>query len=429
MNKRKIIFSSFLALVFLSALVISISYAWYLNMTKTPSPIIQSEDFDGLSLTLYRGYDYDYNGVLDSRTESYATLDPDSLNNIKKDLNDKYINISDLNTYDKITGVIDNNIITYRLYIRNDSEKEFSVNPYFIFSHVDNFYKHNSILFTLKGINQYNHTFRNKDGELIDTLGGESHFDTEAKEFYKYDISNGLYDTYMNEIKNITDGVDLYTIEYGEVSNKVYLNGTLTNQTSINLTLFYYSDLFDSSNDSITEYDNQIEAYDTKNINANGDNIPYRMEYNCYNNRISHKLFSSIENSTTVDKGKYYPSNYINVNKNLSLLMYREKAANNIYVDSYSEYYLDYYILVDSQMSSLLASANSFADLHNVDKASAIRTTETSGYNYDYKIMYQKYNEMKQYAEIKDPNFKIESFCFDISLINLKSSYYKEVSE
>ncbi len=115
----------------------------------------------------------------------------------------------------------------------------------------------------------------------------------------------------------------------------------------------------------------------------------------------------------------------INLSSNVTVKVFNE---NDIYVDSYSEYYLDYYIVVDSGMSSLLAGVNSFATLHNVDKTTAITTTETSGYAYDYKVMYQKYNEMRQYSEIKEPNFKVVSFCFDVSLVNLKSSYYKEVS-
>ena len=428
MKKLKMIIPISITSAVLITLIIGLSFAWYTGMSLYQTPIIQSEDFEGLSLTLYRGYDYDYNGVLDSRNEIYETLDSNALNEVKKDLNDRYMNISGLSTYDKITGVIDNNIITYRLMIRNESDKEFSVNPYFIFAHGSSFYKHNNFLFTLRGLNQFNHTFRNKDGDLIDTLGGENHFNVSTKKFYEYDLTNGLYDTYMNPIEKITDGVNVYRISYGENSNTVYLNDVVTESTSVNLTAFYYYDSFNASNTKNTNYTNETVAYDTKSVNEAGDNLPYHLSYNCYNSRTSHNLFSGIDNSASVGLNKYYPSNYIPVNKNLSLLMYREKITNDIYVDSYSEYYLDYYIVVDSGMSSLLAGVNSFATLHNVDKTTAITTTDTSGYAYDYKVMYQKYNEMRQYSEIKEPNFKVESFCFDVSLVNLKSSYYKEVS-
>ena len=204
MKKRRVLDISFVTLL-VSIVTLVIVYAWYINATMHKTPIIQSEEYDGLNLTLYRGYDYDFNGVLDSREEIYETLDSTGLNAVKNDLNERYINIQYADAFDKITGVIDNNVITYRLLIRNESDKEFKLNPYFIFTDDSEHHKQNSIIFTLSGLNQFNHTFRNKDGDLIDTLGGANHFNASNLKFFTYDISQGLYDTYMNENINIPE--------------------------------------------------------------------------------------------------------------------------------------------------------------------------------------------------------------------------------
>ncbi len=430
MKRRLIMIIS--STIVLILLVAGISYAWYTNARKFESPVIQSEDFDGLSLTLYRGYDYDFNGVLDSREELFETLD--DLSSLSNDLNEQYINIEYDDAYDKITGVIDNNIITYRLLIRNETDKEYRFNPYFIFSDDSTHNKQNSMLFNLKGLNQYNHTFRNKDGDLIDSLGGDDHFDEETLKFYKYDISNGLYDTYMNPISNITDGTDIYSIEYGDSSNVVKKNGTIVSgeDAYVNLTKMYYYNAYnaDTAIESYSKASEENKIYDTK-LSVGTDTAPYRLEYNAYNSKSAHYLIDNLDDDEEVAIGTYYPSKYYSINKNLACLMYREKLTNmdEIVVDSYSEYYLDYYISINSELSSLNSSLQSFASLHNITPSEAIATTEVSGFNYDYKIMNNKYNEMRQYAEVSNPNFKIQSFCFDIKPYNNYSSYFKEVEE
>ena len=508
--KRKII-TIIITTLCLITISVGFIYGWYIHMSSGESKTIQSEDIEGLELNLYRAYDYDFNGVIDSRDEYFLTASDEELESVKNDLNENFININYSGTrYDIITGIIDNNIITYRLVIKNNSDKELNINPYFIFSDDsgNNIYKHNSILFNLKGINQLNHTFKDKNCNLINCLtnGTESHFDVENKTFYKYDLSNGLYDTYMRPITKITDGSNIYKLEYtinsSSTTVNVYKNDSVNalegNDLKVNLTKMYYSNAFDSNGNIITEYDNTTSIYDTyyKKITEpqfydstyyirsgegttenpyayslatsyytrSGEgteenpyvytesdayyiragegttespytyedssygltNTPCNLEYNCYNNKLNQYLLSNIEDDVKVPTGKYWPSKYYAINKNLSCLMYNEKIQENIIIDSYSEYYLDYYVTINSNITALASSLEKFATLHNIVTTNA-QTILESPYGADYNKMLQKYNEMKQYSEIQHPNFRIQNFCYDIKFINNYSSYFKTI--
>ena len=102
------------AIILFVVVMVSVTFAWYINVNVTSSPIVQSENIDGLTLNLYRGYDFDFNGALDS-------LEPQDRKST--DLNDKFIDINYANsTFDKVNGLMDGSIITYRLVVNNIPE-------------------------------------------------------------------------------------------------------------------------------------------------------------------------------------------------------------------------------------------------------------------------------------------------------------------
>ena len=109
--KRKII-TIIITTLCLITISVGFIYGWYIHMSSGESKTIQSEDIEGLELNLYRAYDYDFNGVIDSRDEYFLTASDEELESVKNDLNENFININYSGTrYDIITGIIDNNII------------------------------------------------------------------------------------------------------------------------------------------------------------------------------------------------------------------------------------------------------------------------------------------------------------------------------
>lgn len=428
--------------LFVLLIAFGITYAWYVNGKMNQTPIIQSEEIEGINLYLYRGNDYDFNGSLDSRNieEDYDITDSDVVEALNKDLNREFFYIEDTN--DKITGIMDNNIATYRLRIVNDTDKEYYLNPYFIFLTEGNISAYNSILFRLRDVNIYNHTFLDKDSNFIDYFGENisygkytDHFVPSTYNYYKYDISSGLYDSYLNPITLITNGYDYYNLSYDEnnLCTSVTKNDDATNiintdSAKVVLSEFYNSNSYDSSNNVVSTYsDTTGSVYDT--IYSDSDYL-CQMECNYINNGGRSIEISSIGSGVTYSANNYYPSRKIDLNTNLCLLMYHEKANqnHNIIIDSFSEYYIDFHIVVDSNLNSLNFAISTFASEHSIDTASVL-TKEASLCN-DYELAYRgmsaKIAEMVQYSEIRQPNFKIEHFCFDLVLINAKSSYVKK---
>ena len=423
-------------------ITLGVSYAWYVNGKLSYSPIIQSEDIEGINLYLYRGNDYDFNGSLDSRNidEDYDLNDANVISQLNKDLNKIFFSIEDIN--DRITGIMDNNIATYRLRIVNDTDKEYYINPYFIFKTEGTISIYNSILFRLRDINIYNHTFLDKDSNFIDYIGGENHFTTTTENeittgsFYEIKIGtnegeyNGLYDTYGNPIKLITNGYTYYRLTYDEnnVFTGIYENDNAEIfEGKINLSEFYNATLYYADGSDVSSYSYGMESvYDTKYVDSD---YLYRMEYNYINQGSRSFKINDIGENITYDTNLYYPSNRYDLNTNLSLLMYNEKIrTNEIIIDSFSEYYIDYHFVVDSNLSSLNSAIALFAQAHNID-TQELKTKDLASCN-DFEIAYKnmsnKISEMIQYSEIKQPNFKIEHFCFDMILINNHSSYVKK---
>lgn len=419
-------------------LAISVTFAWYVSGVFVTTPMIQSEDIEGLDLHLYRGFDYDFNGLLDYREfDDYSSTE---LNQLKSDFNSKYINMDTVN-YDSISGIMDDNIITYRLIIHNNTDKEYNVNPYFLFKDDGSakFSIYNSILFRLKNINIINHTFCDKNGNFIDYWGDE-HFDTTNKKFYEIKISpsegdiNGLYDSYGNPIRLITNGNTYYRLEYDENNNftHIYHEEELEDYTgTINLSDFYNSSLYKADGELIDEYpiydsENEIKIYDTY---YSKEYYLYSMEYNSYN---KNGFIGSLEGVDDVVSAKYYyPSKNINRGINLAMLMYQENITDresDISIDSYSEYFIDFQIQVSSSVEAILQALDSFALAHNVPQSAITSPDNSNKYEVAYHNMYGKYSELIKYSEITKPNFKITSFCFDMILKNGRSSYIKRKS-
>ena len=425
--------------LFVLLLTLGIAYAWYVNGKMKKSPIIQSEEIEGINLYLYRGNDYDFNGSLDSRNilEDYDITKPEVVEQLNKDLNKVFFSLDGIN--DKITGIMDNNIATYRLRIINDTDKEYYLNPYFIFKTEGSISAYNSILFRLRDLNIYNHTFLDKDSNFINYIG-DTHFDSSTYNYYKIDISNGLYDTYLNPITLITNGYDYYNLSYDEnnICTSITLNDDLTNiintdDAKIILSEFYNSTVYSTNElggkvmvDSFNETNLAYPLYDTY---YSDNNYLARMEYNYINQGGRSIKLSDISGSINYDAKNYYPSKRVDINKNLCLLMYNAKIeTNTIVIDSFSEYYIDYHIVVDSNLNSLNSAISSFATLHGLDPNQVLAKDQANCNDYElaYKGMAEKISEMIQYSEIRQPNFKIEHFCFDMVLFNGKSSYVKK---
>ena len=409
MRRYIILYST--AIVLFIVVMVSVTFAWYINVNVTSSPIIQSENIDGVTLNLYRGYDFDYNGALDS-------VEPQDRKST--DLNDKFVDINYANSnYDKINGLMDGSIITYRLVINNDSEHELKINPYFEFLQNSTITKYNAIMFNLEFVNVFNHTFYDKNGHKIDEMG-TTHLDNN-KEFYLYNVSEGLYDTYGNPITKITDGANLYTLEYDENNDFVQMkkNGEVTTER-INLTKFYIQNIYDDEGNELDSFSNTT-IYQTKHENSNA----YKMQYNAYNGANGKtKFFTDLDDALEV--GTNFPSYVELKNQNLAELMYKEKYSSGLIVDSYSKYFVDIKIKVNFILSNIKTGIDNFATLHNVNAARAIAGTDTSKYDLDYKAMYDKYIEFQIRQEISNPNFRISYFYYDIEYINLYSSYFKK---
>lgn len=398
------------AIILFVVVMVSVTFAWYINVNVTSSPIVQSENIDGLTLNLYRGYDFDFNGALDS-------LEPQDRKST--DLNDKFIDINYANsTFDKVNGLMDGSIITYRLVVNNDTEHALKINPYFEFLQNSTITKYNAIMFNLEFVNVFNHTYYDKNGVKINEMG-ETHLDNN-KDFYTYLINDGLYDTYGNPIKHLTDGANLYTLEYDENNLFVRMlkNGVVSTDR-VNLTKTYIQDIYDSEGNELTKISN-TNIYQTKHSNANA----YKMQYNSYNtiNGRTLPLSGLTEEKDVADNFLSYVEYK---NQNLAELMYKEKYSEGIIVDSYSRYYVDIKLKVNFILSNIKNGIDNFATLHNVDAAKAIAGTDTGKYDLDYKAMYDKYIEFQYRQEISNPNFRIQYFYYDIEYINLYSSYFK----
>ena len=443
---KKIRYHLILSIALFAVLIVfGITYAWYINGKMTKSPIIQSEDIEGINLYLYRGNDYDFNGSLESRdiAEDYDLTDSNVVTQLNKDLNKVFFSLDGFN--DKITGIMDNNIATYRLRVVNDTDKEYHLNPYFVFGSSDSVSPYNSMLFRLRDLNIYNHTFLDKDTNFIDYFGetksGDNytdHFNLTSTDYYKYDISSGLYDTYNNPITLITNGYTYFELGY-EVQNgqniciSVKKDGVDTNiidtdAAKIVLSEYYNSTVYDASNNKVSVFDtNTTHYYDT--FYSDSDYLCH-MEYNYINQGGRSAKISDIGAGVSYNANLYYPSRRYDINTNLSLLMYHEKfKENEIVIDSFSEYYIDYHFVVDSNLSSLNQALDTFASAHGITNTTQVLDKDPSNcndYELAYKGMYAKYSEMLTYSEIRKPNFKIESFCFDMVLVNKYSSYVKK---
>ena len=398
------------AIILFVVVMVSVTFAWYINVNVTSSPIVQSENIDGLTLNLYRGYDFDFNGALDS-------LEPQDRKST--DLNDKFIDINYANsTFDKVNGLMDGSIITYRLVVNNDTEHALRINPYFEFLQNSTITKYNASMFNLEFVNVFNHTYYDKNGVKINEMG-ETHLDNN-KDFYTYLINDGLYDTYGNPIKHLTDGANLYTLEYDENNAFVrMLKNGVVSTGRVNLTKTYIQDIYDSEGNELTKI-SDTNIYQTKHSNANA----YKMQYNSYNtiNGRTLPLSGLTEEKDVADNFLSYVEYK---NQNLAELMYKEKYSDGIIVDSYSRYYVDIKIRVNFILSNIKTGIDNFATMHNVDAARAIAGTDTGVYDLDYKAMYDKYIEFQYRQEISNPNFRIQYFYYDIEYINLYSSYFK----
>ena len=434
--------------LFVLLISFGITFAWYVNGKMSYTPIIQAEDIEGINLYLYRGNDYDFNGSLDSRNikEDYELSDSSVVEQLNKDLNKVFFSIENIN--DKITGIMDNNIATYRLRVINDTDKEYYLNPYLIFGDGANISPYNSILFRLRDINIYNHTFLDKDTNFIDYIGNE-HFilnnDGTDGSFYEIKIGTGdddvkgLYDTYNNPITLITNGSTYYVLEYDNENNftGIYYYNELNEKTlytgTINLSEFYNATVYgeDSSGKKTI-----IDTYDAASIENGAYDTYYsksnyltRLTYNYINQGGRSIRLADITGDASYDTKLYYPSRRIDLNTNLCFLMYSSKiTTKNIVIDSFSEYYIDYHFIVDSNLTSLNTAISLFATNFGVepdkvfDKDASLR----NDYENAYVAMSNKISEMVQYSEIRQPNFKIEHFCFDMVLMNSNSSYVKK---
>ncbi len=434
--------------LFVLLISFGITFAWYVNGKMSYTPIIQAEDIEGINLYLYRGNDYDFNGSLDSRNikEDYELSDSSVVEQLNKDLNKVFFSIENIN--DKITGIMDNNIATYRLRVINDTDKEYYLNPYLIFGDGANISPYNSILFRLRDINIYNHTFLDKDTNFIDYIGNE-HFklnnDGTDGSFYEIKIGTGdddvkgLYDTYNNPITLITNGFTYYVLEYDNENNftGIYYYNELNEKTlytgTINLSEFYNATVYgeDSSGKKTI-----IDTYDAASIENGAYDTYYsesnyltRLTYNYINQGGRSIRLADITGDASYDAKLYYPSRRIDLNTNLCFLMYSSKiTTNNIVIDSFSEYYIDYHFIVDSNLTSLNTAISLFATNFGIDPDSVFDKDASLRNDYEnaYIGMSNKISEMIQYSEIRQPNFKIEHFCFDMVLMNSNSSYVKK---
>ncbi len=387
--------------------------AWYLNVVKSDGAVILSEPLDGLTVRVYRGYDYDLDGSIDEHLKNDRGKD---------DMNSSY---SYLTETDEVTEIIDNNFITYRLVISNESSYELYLNPYFMY---EDALKKFSLLYSIDSISIYNHTMRNQDGTPIIDYNNRAVLtgSTFNGDYKSYSLTDGLYDTYGKPIYHITDGLTTYEFEYEYDSDEkeysctsVKKNGTLVANESVDLTCYYVSDIYDE-NEAIISPSEITSAY---------SNSGY--EYN-YLNGFSRSYFIS-------DNGTYnytiYPSTVYLPNKYLNLFMHEETYSDSILLESYSEYYVDVVFKSSSSTQGIYDALKDFVTKYNGTKDTS---SETETYLFDNELYQDEYDLMEEIYIEKSTNsslakfatngaisFRIKYFCYDVEIRTEFESYKK----
>ncbi len=416
--KKRILIPVFATFACLSLMIVAyFVYAWYLNVVKSDGAVILSEPLDGLTVRVYRGYDYDLDGSIDE----HLVKDRD-----KKDMNGSY---SYLTETDEVTEIIDNNYITYRLVISNESSYELFLNPYFMYEEA---LKQYSLLYSIDSISIYNHTMRNQDGTPIIDYNNRAVLtdETFSGNYKEYSLTDGLYDTYGEPIYNITDGATSYEFAYDyDSTEKIYSctsvkkNGTLVANESVDLTSFYISDIYDNNETRITS-DTVSNAYTKSGY-----------EYN-YLNTLTRSYPIEADSSYNYYT---YPSTVYLPNKTLNLYMHEETYSDEILLESYSEYYVDVVFKSSSSTQGIYSALMDFVTKYNGTKDTS-GSTETYTftnqlYQDEYDLMEAIYIEkttnstLAKFATDGSIPFRIKYFCYDVTIGTEYESYEKPAYE
>lgn len=386
--------------------------AWYIDVSVNDGAVILSDPVEGLEIQLFRGYDYDLNGSIDENLKNSRN---------KKDLNESYLYLTDT---DEVDEIYDNNLITYRLVVSNESSYEIDINPYFMY---DKSIKVNSILYRIDSLAILNHTMRKQDGStIIDyddraILNGE----TFTGDYKKYALSNGLFDTFGKPIYHITDGTILYSFTYSyDEETKLYSctevrkDGEVVNNETIDLTYYFISDIYNDEGVRL-EAGNITEAYSSTNYEYNYLSDGYEIyeitdptEYNYY-------LYPS---------RMYFPNNCMN------LFMHEEYYSDSITLESYSEYYIDLVLRASSAAPDLYDATEAYALKYGgvYDNENKTYDFSNSDYQDEYDAMYDIYLEKitnstlsNIYADENGVVFKVRYFCYDVKIGTEFDSYTK----
>ena len=415
MNKRHII-NIFLVIGVLAVVITAraVTNAWYIGATVSDGAVILSEPVEGLKVRVYRGYDYDLDGSIDEHLKNSRN---------KNDMNESYTYLTD---NDEVAEIIDNNYITYRLVISNDSSYSLKLNPYFKY---EESYKQNCLLYSIDSISIYDHTMRNQDGtKIIDYDDRAIMTDNTFSGYYKtYSLTNGLFDTYGKPIYHITNGITTYEFEYTK-SEETYTcttvkkNGTAVANATEDLTNYYVSDIYDSTGTLITN-DTVTEAYTNHNV-----------KYNYLNgsNKINEIVSTGIDYNYNM-----YPSIVSFPNKNLNLYMHEEYYNNYVELESFSEYYLDIVFKSRSSTQAILEALEGFADAFDgtYDSTEATYTFTNQVYQAEYDLMERLYIEKTVNSSLANLAvdgaipFKIQYFCYDVEIGTEFDSYEKPAYE
>lgn len=414
MNKRPIInlLMVITGLIILATACV-ITRAWYVGATMSDGAVILSEPVEGLKVRVYRGYDYDLDGGIDEHLK-------DSRN--KNDMNESY---SYLTENDEVTEIIDNNYITYRLVISNDSSYSLKLNPYFKYEEST---KQNCLLYTIDSISIYDHTIRNQDGTNIIDYDDRAIMtnNTFSGNYKTYSLTNGLFDTYGKPIYHITNGVTTYEFEYTKSEDTytcttVKKNGVAVANEKADLTNFYVSDIYDSTG-TLVSSGTISSAYTNHGVQYNYLNSSYRSFAIAADTTYSYNM---------------YPSIVTLPNKNLNLYMHEEYYNNYIALESFSEYYVDIVFKSSSSTQSIYEALEGFAEAYDgtYDSTNVTYDFDDPLYQAEYDLMERLYDEKTTNSSLSNLAvdgaipFKIKYFCYDVEIGTEFDSYDKPAYE